>query len=91
MSLYFTMGRPFFCKNLPLPVGGSEPPSSTWSLGFTQVLNPNGISIGSAVFAGLASVTDRQTDHATRSLTIDRIYVYVVLRCGLKILIRTQL
>jgi len=45
----------------------------------TQVLNSNGISIGSAVFAGLTSVTDRQTDrqtdHATRSLTIDRIYV----------------
>jgi len=36
---------------------------------------PNGISIGSAVFAGLTTVTDRQTDHATRSVTIDRIYV----------------
>jgi len=73
------MGRPFSPKNLPLPMGGSEPPSNTWSLGPTQVLNPNGISIGSAVFAGLSSVTDRQTDrqsdHATRSLTIDRIYV----------------
>jgi len=63
--------------------GGSEPSSNTWSLGFTQVLNPNGILIGSAAFAGLISVTDRQTDrptdkptnHATRSLTIDRIYV----------------
>ena len=54
---------------------GSEPPSNTWSLGSSQVLNPNGISIGSAVFAGLTSVTDRPTDHATRSLTIDRIYV----------------
>ena len=59
--------------------GGSEPPSDTWSLGATEVINPNGISIGSTVFAGLTSVTDRptdrQTDHATRSLTIDRIYV----------------
>jgi len=55
--------------------GGSEPPSNTWYLGPTQVLNPNGISIGSAVFAGLTNVTDRQTDHATQSLTIDRIYV----------------
>jgi len=27
----------------------------------TLVLNPNDISIGSAVFAGLTSVTDRQT------------------------------
>jgi len=25
------------------------------------VLNPNGISIGSAIFAGLKTVTDRQT------------------------------
>jgi len=40
------------------------------------VLNPNGISIGSAVLAGLTSVTDRQpTDHATRSVTVDRVYV----------------
>ena len=40
---------------------------------------PKGISIGSAVFAGLSNVTDRrtdrQTDHATRSVTIGRIYV----------------
>ena len=59
--------------------GGSGRPSNTWSLGPTQVLNPNGISIGAVVFAGLTSVTDRQTDrstdHASRSLTIDRIYV----------------
>jgi len=46
-------------------MGGSEPPSNTWSLGSTQVLNPNGTSIGSAVFAGLTSVTDRQTDRQT--------------------------
>jgi len=26
-----------------------------------SVLNPNGISTGSAIFAGLTSVTDRQT------------------------------
>jgi len=43
------------------------------------VLNPNDISIGSAVFAGLTSVKDRQpdrpTDHATRSVRIGRIYV----------------
>jgi len=92
MSLYFTMGRPFSPKNLRLPMGGSEPPSNTWSLGPTQVLNPNGISIGSAVFAGLTSVTDRQTDHATRSLTIDRIYVCTVasLWCGLKIELETE-
>ena len=42
----------------------------------TRVLNnPNGISIGAAVFAGLTNVTDRPTDHATRSVTIGCIYV----------------
>jgi len=30
----------------------------------TRVLNPNGILIGSAVSAGLTSVTDRPTNHA---------------------------
>ena len=61
VSLYFTMGRQFSPKNLPLPMGGSGPPSNTWFPGSTQVLNPNGSSIGAAVFAGLTSVTDRQT------------------------------
>jgi len=54
-----------------------------WFPGPTRILNPNGISIGLAVFAGLTDVTDRQTetqsdrptDHATRSVTIGRIYV----------------
>jgi len=42
--------------------------SNTWLLEPTWVLNPNGISIGSAIFAGLTSVTDRQTDrHTDRS------------------------
>jgi len=41
-----------------------------WFLGSTRVLNANGISIASAVFAGLTSVTD----HATRSVTTGRIY-----------------
>ena len=44
--------------------------------GPTQVLNPNGSSIGAAVFAGLTSVTDRPTDHATWSVRIGRIYVH---------------
>jgi len=48
-------------SKLPLPIGGSRPPSNTWFPGFTAgVLNPNGISIGSAVFAGsLVWQTDR--------------------------------
>jgi len=59
--------------------GGYEPPSNTWFPGPTRVLNPNGISIGSAVFAGLTSVTDRALDrptgHATPSVTIGHIYI----------------
>jgi len=58
---------------------GDVDPSNIWFPGPTRVLNPNGISIGWVVFAGLTSVTDRptdrQTDHATRSVTIGRIYV----------------
>jgi len=49
--------------------------SNTWFLGRTESSNPNGISIGSAVFAGLTTVTDRLTDHTTRSVTIGRIYI----------------
>ena len=40
-----------------------------------QSSQPNGSSVGAAVFAGLSSVTDRPTDHATRSVRIGRIYV----------------
>jgi len=46
---------------------------NTWFLGPTGVLNRNGISIGSAVFGGVTSVTDQPTNHATRSVTIGRI------------------
>jgi len=49
--------------------------SNAWFPGSTRVLNPNDISIGSDVFAGLTSVTDRRTGHTTRSVTIDHIYV----------------
>ena len=42
------------------------------SPGPTRIFNPNGISIGAAMIAGLTSVTNRQTDrptdHATRSV-----------------------
>jgi len=50
MSLYFTMGRPFPLLKLPLPMRDLGP-SKTWFLGPIRVHNPNGISIGSAVFA----------------------------------------
>jgi len=64
-------------------MGDREPPSNTWFLGPTQVRNPNGILIGSVAFAGLTIVTDRRTDHATPFVTIGRIYVRTVPRCGL--------
>jgi len=49
--------------------------SDTWFIEPTRVLNARGISIASAVFAGLTSVTDRQTDHATWSVTTGHIYI----------------
>jgi len=78
-SLYLQWAVLF--QKMPLPMGGLDPPFNTRFPGPTCVLNPNSISIGSAVFAGLTSVTYRPTDHATRSVTIDSICVpprYVV-------------
>jgi len=42
------------------------------ALGPIQALNPNGFGR----FAGHSTVTDRHTDHATRSVTISRISVH---------------
>jgi len=75
-------------SKLPLPMGRSGASSNTWFPGPTQVISPNGIWIGSAVFVGLTSVTDRQTDHTTRSVTILATSTYVVLQCGLIIATR---
>ena len=69
------MGCRFPRLKWPFRMGRSGPQSNTWFPEPTRVLDPNGILIGSAVLAGLTSVTDRPTDHATRSVTIDRIYV----------------
>jgi len=72
----YTYNGLFFPQNCPFR-WGIQTPSNTWFPGPIRVLNPNSILIGSAIFAGLTSVTDRLTvtDHATRSVTIDRIYV----------------
>ena len=59
-------GLPFSPK-CPFP-WGSGSPSNSWFHGPVQTHNPNGISLGSAVFAGLTNVIDRPTDHATRSV-----------------------
>ena len=73
-------GTPLPPTKLSLPIWGSGPPSNTWFPGPTRVPSQNGISISSAIFAGLSSVTDRQTDwptdHATQSVTIGRIYIH---------------
>jgi len=82
VSLYCTMGHPSPPQNCPF-LCAIWTPSNTWFLGPTQDRNPTGISIGSAVFAGLTTVTDRltvrqtdsPTDCATRSVTIGHIYV----------------
>ena len=61
---------------VPLPVWASTLHLiHAWFLGSTRHSIPNGTSIDSAVFAGLKIVTDRHTDHATRSITIGRAYV----------------
>jgi len=59
---------PFPLKIAPFSMGESGLPCNTWFPGPTRVTNPNGISISSAVFAGLTSVTDRQTDRQTTLL-----------------------
>jgi len=62
---------PYTCGALRLKIkiapshGGSGLPSNTWFLGPIRAHNPNGISISSAVFAGLTIVTDRRTDRET--------------------------
>ena len=46
-------------------------------LGHTRVHTPNGILIGSAVFAGLMIVTDKETDRPTDKppVIVGRVYV----------------
>jgi len=74
-SLCFTMGCPFPPKNCSFP-WGYGPRSNKWFLGPIRAHNPNSISFGSAIFALLRTVTDRSTDHNTRSVTIGRIYAH---------------
>jgi len=47
----------------PFQVGNPGPHLNTRFLGPTPVCSPNDIFIGSSVFAGLTTVTNRQTDH----------------------------
>jgi len=74
----------FLGMSFPLKIAPSHrpiwTPSNTRFLDPTQAHNPNGISIGSAIFVGLMTVADRLTDHATiqhatQSVTVGRIYL----------------
>jgi len=62
---------PFSPQNSPFTCG-IWTPVNEWFLGPTRVHIPNGISIGSAVLAGLTVVTDRQTDRPRYSVCINR-------------------
>ena len=46
-------------------MGDLDPIYNTWFLEPTRDQGTNGISVGSAVFAGLTTVTNRQTDRQT--------------------------
>jgi len=58
-------GTPFPPQNCSFS-WGIWTPSNTWFREPTRVLDPNGISIGSAVFAGFTSVIDRPNRHTDR-------------------------
>jgi len=72
---YVHNGTSLSPSKLPIPMGDLGP-SLTWFLGPTRVLNPNCFSIGSAVFAGLTTVTDRQTDRPRYSVCNNRPHLH---------------
>jgi len=71
-----TMGHPFTPQNCPFAWGSRPPSNTTWFLGPTWVHNPNNISIGSAVFAGLTIMTDRQTNWPLESVCNSTPYLH---------------
>ena len=77
-------------SKLHLPMGGSGSHLyNTWFPGSIRVLSPNGIWIGSALFTGLTSVTDRQTDRPRYSVGNNRPHLRTyLLRCGLLMMSR---
>jgi len=66
-------GMPLSPSKLPRPLDGSEPPSNTWFLGPTRVLNPTA-SRSEQPFLQGSSVcqTDRQTDRPRYSVGNNR-------------------
>ena len=70
------MGQPFFPINLPLPMGDLNPHLIHGSLGPPKSSTTTASWLVRAYLQGsLVRQTDRQTDHATRSAIIGRIYV----------------
>jgi len=69
-------------SKFPLPMGDLDAYLIHGFLGPPMSTDPKGVSIGSAIFAGLTGSrwwqtdTDRQTDSATPSVTWGRIYVH---------------
>jgi len=79
VSLYCTIGRPFPQK-LPLrffPIWGSRPHLAHGSPGQPESSTQTA-SRSVQPFCRLTSVTDRPTDHATRSVTVGRASTYVL-------------
>jgi len=74
VSILYNGTPPFPVKPAPSH-GGSASPFNTWSPGPTQVHILNGISIKSAVSAGLTIVTDRQTDRPHHSVCNNRLHL----------------
>ena len=77
VCLYFTIGRPFPPSKLPLPMGDPDPHLIHGSLGSPKSSTQMASRLVQPFLQGsLTSVTDRPTDHATRSVRIGRIYVH---------------
>jgi len=68
------------CSFPPLKIAHSHgrtwTPSNRWLLRSTRVHSPNGISIGSAIFARLTVVTDRLTDWPRYSVRNNRPHLW---------------
>jgi len=75
-------------SKLPLPMGALDPRLIHGCLSHPSPHNPNGISIGSSVFAGLKTVTDRPTDRPRYSVCNNRPH-QLMLRRGLLIIIKS--
>jgi len=79
VSYTLQLDNPSLPQNCPF-LRGSGPRFNTCFPWPTRDLNPNGIWIGSTIFAGLTMwqndrQTHRPTDHATQSVTIGHIYI----------------